>query len=167
MKKTVLRIVFIVGIIALMSSCLSFLFSKTHKLTANENLREDQSATVTFVSDTEDGWFFVKELNNRKISTELYGEKESYSSEDKVILTVPAGNTRFLFDVTYTFSNRYSSTDHPFTDIELQYNLEPGKKYRIVGDTKGFINIDFLIRLYDVTGRKTLLKEWQLNKKKE
>jgi hypothetical protein len=149
----------IAGLAVFLSSC-----SSTYKMIVDKNIPEDQNVMVTFENDTKDGYFFVREWNNIKINDELYGGK-NISSNDKVEMTVPAGNTNFTFDVYYTISTRYSSTTNSFKDIELRYNLEPGKKYLIKGDSsfrdflKGY---EFSIRIYDEDGR-TLLKEWKLN----
>jgi len=145
------------------SSCLMML-SSTHKLTVDKNAPEDQNVTVTFVNDTREGWFALKEWNGNNIENDVYG-KNGVSSNDKTKLTVPAGNTSFSFTAYYTFSNRYSSYTHTFKGIELRYNLEPGKVYEVKGRTasKGFLKgYELFVGIYDVTGKKTLLKEWKL-----
>jgi hypothetical protein len=159
MRKTVFYIVLIAGIAAFLSSC-----SSTYKMVADKNVPSDQSATVTFVNDTKNGYFILREWNNKNIKDELYSGK-GISSNDKVELIVPAGMTSFTFDVYFTISNRYSSTTYSFKDIELRYNLEPEKGYHIKGDStllglfKGF---EFSIRIYDAAGGN-LLREWKLN----
>jgi hypothetical protein len=159
MKKIVFYFVLITGIAAFLSSC-----SSTYSMVVDKNSPADQNVTVTFDNSTKNGYFLLREWNNSGIKDELYTDK-GISSNDKVELIVPAGMTSFTFDVFFTISNRYSSTTYSFKDIELRYNLEPGKEYLIKGDStligliKGF---EFSIRIYDAAG-STLLREWKLN----
>ena len=166
MKKTVFGFVLVLGIMASLSSC-----GTTYKMVADENVPADRSATVAF-GDGKNGWFKVREHDNRNISDDLYGGKEIWSN-DKTILTVPAGNNSFLFDVSFSFSVRYAYRNVTITqeipNLEIRYDLEPGKKYLISGITKrtklnllGIGNYDLYVGIYDATGKETLLREWQV-----
>jgi hypothetical protein len=154
MKKTAVCFVLAVGIMASLSSCLT-----TYKMVVDTNIPEDQTVTVTFVNDDENGIFIVKEWNDTNIVKELYGNKY-ISGNDKTKLTVPAGNTSFAFDAYFTLR----STTHSLKNIELRYNLEQGKEYHIKGFTKSlglFKGHEVLVRIYDAAD-STLLKEWKL-----
>ena len=162
MKKTIFSFVLAAGTAALLSSCIGFIPS-THKMTADINNAVEQNVTVTF-TNSNDGWFILKEWNSSAIKDDLYGKK-SIKSNDKTVLTVPAGENSFTFDARYTFSNSYSSTTYRMEDIELQYLLGAGKKYQIKGRTKSlgfFKGHELLVGIYDVTKGSTLLKEWKL-----
>ena len=164
MKKTLFYTLLVLGIVALMTSCFG-LIPSTKKMVVDENVPGEQSVLVTFSNRTEKGYFFMKQWNNKDI-TDI---NKNTKSNDNFKLTVPAGNTSFTFDVRYTFSNRYSSTTYPIEDIELRYNLEPGKEYQINGDARSlgfFKGHELFVEIYDVTGKKTFLKEWKLGETK-
>jgi len=162
MKKTVLFFMLIAGIVMSLSSCL-LLFSKTHKMVVDPDVSADQTVLVTFINDTGNGWFSLKQWNNNDIKEGLYRNKGT-SSNDKAKLTVPAGNNSFTFDLYYTFSTQSSSTTYTFKDIELRYDLELGKEYVVKGKTKslGFLKgSEFYVGIYEKQGNK-LLKEWKI-----
>jgi len=165
MKKTAVCFVLAVGIMASLSSCLT-----THKMVVDTNVPEDQTATVTFVNDPRNGYFIVKEWNNIKIVDELYGNK-SISSDDKTKLTVPAGNTSLTFDVEFAIGGGNSYATYTLKNIELRYDMEQGKLYKIKGLIKAKSlslfksNVyEAFVSIYDVTDIKNieLLKEWKL-----
>ena len=165
MKKTLLLFVFAAGLMMPLSSCLSLLFTKTHTLAVDENVPAARSATITFVNET-DGYFFIKKWNNKDISKALYGEELKWSSKDKAVLTVPAGNNSFTFDMRFSYSSRSGTDTYRFEDIELRQNLEPGKEYRIKGKYQliglGLVGFEFFVEMYDITNRSTLLNEWKI-----
>ena len=176
MKKTVLGFVLVLGIMTALSSC-----STTYKMVVDENVSADRSAIVTFENDTKSGFFRpsaegvllqVKEHNSRNIFDDLYGSKEMWSN-DKTVLTVPAGNNRFLFDASFLFAVElmYRTEIHTqkIPNIDIRYDLEPGKKYKIFGTMKrtkrnllGMDDYDLYVGIYDVTGKETLLREWKV-----
>jgi hypothetical protein len=152
MKKPIFFFVLIVLITASLSAA-----PTVHTLVVDKNLPADQNAVVTFNES-----LFVKEWNNIDIEDELYGKKEVWSSH-KARLTVPAGNTNFIFTALYSGS----SYSYRYENIEIIYTLEPGKKYEIKRSrkSKGFLKgFDFFIEIYDVTGRGKgiFLKEWKI-----
>ena len=161
MKKTVFCFVLTAVFVMSLSSCL-FLIPKTFKMTVDENVSEDQNVKITFVNGG-NGLFIVKGWNSKKIVDDLYGDK-GVGGSDKTILTVPAGNNSFNFDLYFTFSNQYRSTTYSFKDIELRYDLELGKEYQIKGKAK-LISLlkgyEFYVEIYDTTS-DTLLKDWKL-----
>jgi len=162
MKKTVLCFMLIVGIVMSLSSCLIFFIPKTFKMAVDDNIPEDQNVKLTFVNGG-NTIFIVKEWNGKKISDDLYGKK-FIGNGDKTILTVPAGNNRFTFNLDFTFSNQQSSTTYTFKDIELRYDLESGTEYQVKGTAKSlglFKGYEFYVGIYDKAGDK-LLKEWKL-----
>jgi len=182
MKKTALRLLLALGLMVLLASCgttnytikedgrLSYatgvfaLGSTTFKLTVDENAPAEKNVTVTF----SDVLFVIKEWNHKNIKDDLYGDKLPWS-RDKVILTVPAGNNSFTFDVTLTTGSSNTIYTHPFNGLELQYVLEQGKKYQVFGYTKSlgfFKGSELFVGIYDVTKGKTLLKEWKLGETK-
>lgn len=159
MKKIVFCFVLIVGTVVSLSSC-----SSTHKMVVDKNISEDRNVIVTFVSDTERGWFSLKEWNDKDITNELYGDK-NIGSKDKTVLTVPAGNTSFIVNVYYTFNIQNISATRSFKGVEIRYNLERGKEYQIKGIIKPsglFKGYELFVGIFDVTGSSTLLKEWKL-----
>jgi len=161
MKKTVLCFVLIVGIVMSLSSCF-FLIPKTFKMSVDDVVSQDQSVKVTFVNGG-NTIFIVREWNGKKIDDDIYGKK-FIGNGDKTILTVPAGNNRFTFDLDFTFSNQNYSTTYPFKGIELRYDLESGNEYQIKGTAKslGFLKgHEFYVGIYEKAGDK-LLKEWKL-----
>jgi hypothetical protein len=157
MKKTTFLVTLVLGSAVLLSSCFGF-FSATHKLNVDNSVA-DQSALVRFI-----GWFELKKWNGRDIHDDLYGKKDVWSS-DETQLTVPPGNNSFTFFVGFIISGYNSTTTYERDNIELQYTLEPGKKYNIETSTRslGFLKgYEFFIGIYDVTKGRELLKEWKL-----
>jgi len=181
MKKTVFNFVLIAGVVVFLSSCISVertyykfledgmrtkttqgalvkIPGKTFKLTVDDSISKDGGIIITFVNDTYDGWFIVKEWNGKDIEVKLYGKKGDVWSDEKSRLTVPAGNNSFIFDANFGFSNR-------FKDVELKYNLEDGKEYQVKGTVKSLgrnKGSELFVGIYDVTKKSTLLKEWKL-----
>jgi hypothetical protein len=160
MKKALVYGALAAGLFIILSSC-----SSTFKLVVDEDNPVEQNALI--IVDSGAGFFILKEWNGIEIREMLY-KKRWLTSNDTVRLTVPAGDTSIGFDISFTFSNQYSSTTYKMDDIELNYNFEAGKRYRITGATKSmgfFKGYELMIRLYDVTVRGTkpeLLKEWTL-----
>jgi hypothetical protein len=137
-------------------------FPKTYKLNVDIDVPIEQTVKVTFVDG--DGLFYLKEWNGNDIYYYVKN-KNSFNNSDKIILTVPAGDTSFTFDITFVFSSRDYVSKYPIKNIELKYTLEPGKKYQIgsIVKSNGFLKPSSLaVGIYDVTKRKTLLKEWIL-----
>lgn len=167
MKKTVFRFVLLLSVAVLFSSCF-FLIPITYKINFDQQSPADQNATVTFENSTTSGYFLFKEWNGININDTIY-KKRMIKSNDNIVLTFPAGDTSFLFDMKYEFSNQYSSTTYKFEDYKLQYLFEPGKKYKIKGKYKslalGFKGIEFYLQIYDTTKKSELLKEWMIGKK--
>ena len=180
MKKVVFGFVFVLGIMAALSSC-----GTTYKMAVDENAPNDRNVTVTFSGNGKvASGFLVKEHNNRNILDDLYsGGRGNWNSKvstngvpiwskDKTVLTVPAGNNRFLFDARIEFGDSIivdRSIFQEITNLEIRYDLEQGKKYLITGTTKrtklGLLGIgsgEFYVGIYDVTGRQTLLREWKV-----
>jgi len=180
MKKTVFSFVLIIGIVVFLSSCvmnsktyykyqegsistktlegaLVLIPGKTHKLVVDDNIPKNEAVIITFENDTYEGWFIVKEWNGKDIEVKLYGKKGDIWSDEKSRLTIPAGNSSFIFDVNYGLSR--------FKDVELKYNLEEGKEYKVkgilksLGRKKGY---EVFVGLYDVTKKSTLLREWKM-----
>jgi len=166
MRKTASQILLILGIAAACSSCF-FLIPSTIKISLVQQGSPEQNVTVTFSQSTADGFFHFKEWNGINIEDTVYN-KRWIKSNDTVMITVPAGETSFLFDLTYEFNSQSSSRSYEFENIELKYLFEPGKKYEIKGRYKalslGFKGIEFYLGLYDTTKKSTLLKEWMIGK---
>ncbi|MDR0322086.1 MAG: hypothetical protein LBI28_11330 [Treponema sp.] len=149
MKKTTLFWALVLGSVILFSSCFS-----TPKFNVGD-ISADQGATVNFI-----GWVIIKKWNNIDIYDDLYDDKSIWSSNGKTQLTVPPGNNSFVFDIIF-FLGRDA---YKYTNIELQYNLLPGRKYDVGNTAKslGFGRVALSIEIYDVTNEKELLKEWKL-----
>ena len=173
MKKTVFGFVLVFGIMAALSSC-----ATTHRMVVDKNVPADRSAIVTFEGYIDRGFsyqavvFLVKEHNNRNIYNDLYGNEKGLWGGSKTILTVPAGNNRFLFDAHFSYGYGSSVTLQEITNLEISYDLEPGKKYIIAGSQKRTRfalqggDYDLYVGIYDVTtGQKTLLREWKVGER--
>jgi hypothetical protein len=165
MKKLIFRFVLIVVAVMLLSSCLSMSL-KTFKLVIDKDVPAERTATVTFTY----GNFTVKEWNDIDIFNDIYKKRPRFDDE-KVILTVPAGDTSFTFDIYYTFSGGNSSViTYPVKNVKIVYSLESGKKYLIgsrrqsQGSGKPY---DLIVGIYDVTAKRSKgLKEWTLGSTK-
>jgi len=178
MKKIVFGFVLVFGIMAALSSC-----GTTYRMVVDENAPANRNATVTFSGNRKvTSGFLVKEHNNRNILDDLYGERranwndksifvDNYAplwSDHKTMLTVPAGNNRFLFDARIAVGDSRLIFQE-ITNLEIRYDLEPGKKYLVTGTNKrtkfsllGIGNYDLYVVIYDVTGGQTLLREWKV-----
>jgi len=157
MKKTVVCFVLAVGIAVSLSSC-----SSTQKMVLDKNVPEDQTTTVTFVDDSSNGYFVVKEWNDNNIQNELYGGRDSLLG--KAILTVPVGTNSFTFNMYFSNSN----TRYTLENLQIRYEMKPGIKYQIKGTTKSlglFKGYEVFIGIYDADSN-TLLKEWKLGEAK-
>lgn len=179
MKKAVFSLAVVLAVMMLLTSCVSTKYkindagkvsfttgllalgSSTYKLTVDENVPLEQTAVVTFTDGTVTT---VKEWNGKDIKEDLY-KKKTVSNKDKAVLTVPAGNNSFTFDIVFVYGSSNSISTYPFKDLELRYDLEPGKKYQIIGTSKslGFFKGDELyVGIYDEASKKIPLKEWKL-----
>jgi hypothetical protein len=131
----------------------------TFNLIVDKNAPKDQNVIITFSSVCR-----LKKWNNIDIEEELYGKKGS-KGNDKAILAVPAGNNSFSFNTSYLIDHGRTSSVYRFKDIELRYNLEQGKEYKVIGTamSKGFLKgYEFFIQIHDITGNDTLLKSWKI-----
>jgi hypothetical protein len=134
------------SVVVVLSSCFSI--PKTYKTFLDVTTPKDQNTTIKFL-----GEFWLKKWND----TDIYATSN---------IVLPSGNNSFLFDLSFTFSNQYSSTTYKIENIELRYLFEAGKRYTIKSQYKSqglFKGYDFSIELYDTTGRKPeLLREWKV-----
>jgi len=147
MKKKISLFILAFGVSVLLSSC--FNIPKTYKTFLDTNFPAERSTTITFK-----GGISVKEWNGNVVF-----------AGGTVVL--PAGDTSLLFDVRFTYSNRYSSTTYNLPNIEMKWNFEPGKKYEIRTEDKLlglFKGYEFFIELYDTTKGTKLLKSWSIGK---
>lgn len=84
---------------------------------------------------------------------------------DKIILTLPAGNSNFILDAYVIFDKSTTYTSYRVPNVQLSYLFEAGKSYEIrtrsksLGKSKGF---EFFIGVYDNAKRSTLLQEWKI-----
>jgi len=157
MKKRVF--VLLLAVAAVLSSCFSI--PRDYKLDIDESAPAGQKATVTFVSDERNGWFYVNEWGDFDISDDLYRGR-STTPGDTAMFTVPAGANKFRFLVNFTFSTQNSSRTYQFDNVELQHNFEAQGMYEIKGRYErlgflGFRGTDFYIGIYDVSGRRPQL----------
>jgi hypothetical protein len=127
----------------------------------------ENKAVVVFDSNTDDGWFRLKEWNGIDIQENMYQGK-SAQHEDLITLTVPAGENSFLFDITYTRQSGDYIYNDMYDNIELQYAFVPGREYTVKGKTKSVFLLlltvvtGYTLELYDTTEGSELLKEWVL-----
>jgi hypothetical protein len=165
MKNRLFLFVLVFGVTALFSSCLNIASalltrSETYEIVLDEYSPTDRNVTLTFA-----GSFILKRWNGSDMQNTMYG-KRRISNIDKVILTIPAGDNSFIFDVYVVLDSSTSYASYRTPNVELQYLLEAGKKYQIktrhksLGFSKGY---EFFAEIYDVTNRSAvLLKEWKL-----
>ena len=160
MKKKLISIILIFGLILTMSSCISLLFSTNVKLVVDKNNPAEDNATITF-----NGMFWVLQWNDIDILKDLYGTRgATASSNAKASLTVPSGTNKFTFTVFYYLGN----VTYKYENIDMQYDLRPGRKYQVTAKHNyvGFTKVEFFVRLHDVTERKSeLLREWKLGER--
>jgi len=175
MKKIVLNIAFIFGLMVIVTSCVSDKFtvkddggysystgmfalgSGSYKYTINEEIPIEQCAVITFARGPS---FVVLEYNGIDIKKNIYGNKNP-SNKDETVLTIPGGNNKITFDVSILSG----STIHTMKSMEVPYNFEQGKLYKFTGEAKsqGFLkSSELLLKLSDVTAGTTVLKEWNL-----
>jgi hypothetical protein len=175
-KKIVFCIGLIFGILIALTSCAtkftvkddgSYSYSdgifalgmgSSYKYNFDENIPIEQSVLVTFLKGPS---FVVTHFNDIFIRNYIYGSKNP-SSKDETVLTIPTGNNKLTFNVSFLVGN----TINTFRNIEIQYNLEPGKKYQIKGETisQGFFkNPHMVLKLLEVTNGSVVLREWNLS----
>jgi len=163
-KNRIFLFVLLLGVTTLFSSCLDIMVAvldrpKTHKIILNEYTPVELNVTITY-----SGSLMLKQWNGANVLA-IMNEKRQISTIDKVILTVPAGNNSFIFDIYIIFDKATSYTSYRAPNVELEYLLEAGKKYEIktraksLGSSKGY---EFFAGIYDVTNRSELLKEWKI-----
>ena len=156
MKNPVFSFALVFGLAEFVSSC-----TRTYKLTFDKNVPLDQTATVNLIG------CFVKEVNGVNIKKDLYGTDEkniTISTDEKIILNIPAGDTEITFDVFCYL--RIVGSVIIIKNIAIQYNFESGKEYQIEGIAK-WVDRDttnIFLELKDITAKRkvTLLKEWKL-----
>jgi hypothetical protein len=164
-QKAILLFTLVLGSGALFSSCLFMLVGsskpKTYKLNV-EKTPVNESVLVTF----QDGpyTFSVQKWNDVKIANRLYGMSSS-TTFDKSEITIPYGESSFIFHITYRRGN--SSTYYRMEDIELRYLFEEGRDYTVKGradSAERSGGYDLYVELYDSTekGNTILLKDWRL-----
>jgi hypothetical protein len=147
-------------------SCSSTNSSNTNNVNKNgliidKNNPPDQNAIVIISKH-----YTLKKWNDINIEKRLY----KYGGR----LIIPAGNNKMIFDVSYYYG--YDRKTYTFKNVELQYDFEPEKKYRVYseirtennGKSKYFreyeYNLVLYIWLYDTTkGNSSLpLKQWKV-----
>ena len=134
----------------------------------DEDIPAENNTIVSFNNNTSNGYFVIKAYNGINISQGVYKGK-GWRSNDKIKLTIPAGETSFTVDVRYTISNQYSSYTYRAEDVTFKYNFEAGKQYMFKGRLKLaglFKGYDFFVGIYDVTKKSFLLHEWQIGEPK-
>jgi hypothetical protein len=132
---------------------------QTHKIVLDEYSPADQNVTLTYT-----GSLMLKRWNGSNVMDIMF-DRRSISTTDNIILTIPAGNNNFFFDVYIILDKTTSYTSYRVPNVELRYLLETGKKYQIktraksLGGSKGY---EFFMGIYDVTKRSVLLEEWKI-----
>jgi hypothetical protein len=166
-KNKIFLLVLLLGVTTLFSSCLDIMLAvletpQTYKILLNEYTPVEQNVTLTYP-----GSLIMKKWNGTdmvSVINEKNNKKPIYLI-DKVILTLPAGNNSFIFDIYIIFDKSTSYTSYRVPNVELPYLLEAGKKYEIktssksLGRSKGY---EFFAGIYDVTNKSELLKEWKI-----
>jgi hypothetical protein len=168
MKNRIFLFVLALGVTALFSSCLDLMMAtlnrpETHKIVLDEYSPADRNVTLEY-----EGSLMLKRWNGfDTLDTMYYNNKKSISTIDKIILTIPAGDNSFLFDVYIILDTATLYTSYRVPNVELPYLLETGKKYQIktraksLGGSRGY---EFFMGIYDVTRRSVLLEEWKIGR---
>ena len=165
------KLVLIVLAIVFISSC-----GTTYSLIVDENNPPERNAVILFESLSDTGWFSITGWNGINIEEELYGYRRQYRLEQgrgfgdgkKTVLTIPAGNNRIRFDMQITHGDiRNDEREYYMSrDIEILYDFEPGKRYRIKGrviQSRGLFirRTELFVELFD-TATNELLKIWEV-----
>jgi hypothetical protein len=140
--------------------------STTYELTLDEYSPAENNTLIIFDNDKEKGWFVLKEWNGISLTTALYkGKKVDF--QDTVKLTLPSGESSFVFDVTRTrtsYNQGMPSIVRKVEDIEISYLFEQGREYTIKGRSEGLVNSTEYLSLYDTTeDSEILVTEWKIS----
>jgi len=166
-KSRIFLFVLSLGVATLLSSCLDLMVAvmdrpQTYKIVLNEYAPVESNVTLTH-----SGSLVMKQWNGsnmQDIISDKLGKKKIYQN-DKVILSVPAGNNSFTLDAYVIFDKSTTYTSYRAPNVQVSYALEVGKNYEIrtrsksLGSSKGY---EFFICIYDVTKRAELLQEWKI-----
>jgi hypothetical protein len=122
--KKVFILTFVVLITVLFNGCLisQVVRNMPRNVTIDPDLPVEEAAAVRV-----DSTIFVKEYNGINV-------KDSWYTKDKlkaINAVMPAGDTHFLFDLNVVFSRSNATYTLKGSDLELKFNFEAGKKYRI------------------------------------
>jgi hypothetical protein len=125
----------------------------------------EDTVQILFINDPKNGSFTIQKCNGISLEKQLYlNPYKSVSMDDKVRLTVPAGNNSFVF--IFAAMNPFGSAKPVtrFGNLEIQYELELGKKYTVAGRREKIDSSSFayFVGIYDTTNGSELLKEWKL-----
>lgn len=159
MKNRIIPVLLLLVTAVLFSSCLNIMIGlanspNTHKIDLDERSSADRNYTLTYEASIR-----LKKWNGSDVTNTIYDGKRLISIYDKIVLSVPAGDTRFIFDVYMVFDSTFSNTSYRIPDVAVSYSLEAGKKYQLKTRTKGK---EFFLGIYDVTKRSVLLDEWKI-----
>jgi hypothetical protein len=166
-KSRIFLFVLLLVVAALLSSCLDLMVAVLDRPQTYKILLNEYAPVETNVTLTHSGSLVMKQWNGsnmQDIIKDKIGKKDIYLN-DKVILTVPAGNNSFLLDAYIIFDKSTTYTSYRAPNVQVSYVLEVGKNYEIktsskpLGRSKGY---EFFIGIYDVTKRPELLKEWKI-----
>jgi len=173
MKKRIclfiLLLVLLLAVAAGFSSCFGLPFGTKYDLLVldiDETMPAEKKATVTFAFNSSGGasiTFYIMEWGDFDITKDLY-KKPAFSSGNRLI--VPAGQNRFLFNMSFLLYSGRTSTTYTIRDYELMYNFEAEGEYEVKGrcESLGFLKgYEFYLELYNVkSGTSQLLYERKL-----
>ena len=113
--KTMMFPVVVASAVVLLASC-----ATTHQRTYDKKIPKEQTAVMCFG----DG-IYVTSYNGIDVAKAWYGG--SYWSDERVKVTLPAGEAAFDFHLLYY--NQITNATYNAKDLKMRYDLEAGKKY--------------------------------------
>jgi len=121
--KCLFRFVFIAVVAVTFTGCFSLLFSvSAGKTTINPDLPKEKAAVVIF-----NRGLYVKEYNGIDVEDAWYPK----GNLRHMTVTMPAGETRLLFDMHVQFQRGNTIYSFRPKDLELKFNFEAGKEYTV------------------------------------
>ena len=164
--KIIIGCAFLVFMSVSLSSC-SMIIRAVRNKPRNVMVAPDMPIVDTAVIKI-DYYIFVKEYNGINVESEWYSNDRLKT----ISATIPAGETHLLFDIYMVFTRNQATYSFRPKDIELKYDFEPGRKYRVGMFTENIGNFIFprrkiFLAIWDMEpapgSGKEPLRSWELS----